>query len=65
MLRKLDIQGKLKQGKSKDELLQFLKNHPKAINNPDIVSEEGDYLFFGGATVKFEFEYGKLIKVFW
>lgn len=51
-------------GKSREELLQFLKNHPKAINNPEIVSEEGDNLFWG-TTVKFEFEHGKLIKVFW
>ncbi|WP_417446812.1 hypothetical protein [Kangiella sp.] len=51
-------------GKSKEELLQFLKNHPKAINNPDIASEEGNYLFWG-TTVKFEFSNDKLINVFW
>lgn len=31
-------------GKSKEELLLFPKNNPMAINNPDIVSEEGNYL---------------------
>ena len=52
------------QGSTKEELIEILKSHPKATSNPNIVSSDSDYVYWG-TTVKFKFNNGKLTNVYW
>ena len=49
---------------TKNELVSTLRKHPNAVKFPNYVSVENDFVLFG-ATTKFEFKNGKLIKVYW
>ena len=50
--------------RTQEELLMFLRSHPKAIKNPKIVDHETNYVFWG-TTVKFKYQNGKLTNVYW
>ena len=51
-------------GRTKEELIKFLRSHPKALKTPKIINIEKNHVFWG-ATVKFKFENGQLSNVYW